>query len=106
MNPKTNKTDWATFTWNPVKGCRGPDGEGPCAYCYANDIAQGIYPDRFEFAGSMGRAILDEIRLTRHVRENLGPYRPRPVRWVIKRGLTILLTVAVVLLCLLLIAVI
>jgi protein gp37 len=48
MNPKTNKTDWATFTWNPVKGCRGPDGEGPCAYCYARDIAEGVYPDGFE----------------------------------------------------------
>jgi hypothetical protein len=57
-------------------------------------------------AGSVGRAILDEIRLTRLVREKLGPYRPRPVRWVIKRGLTILLTTAMVLLCLLFIGVI
>jgi len=48
MNPKTNKTDWATFTWNPVKGCHGPEGEGPCSYCYARDIATGIYPDGFE----------------------------------------------------------
>lgn len=48
VNPRTEKTDWATFTWNPVKGCRGPDGEGPCGYCYARDIAMGIYPDGFE----------------------------------------------------------
>jgi len=42
-------------------------------------------------AGSVGRTILEEIRLSRLIREKLGRYRPRPVRWVRERALSILL---------------
>ena len=37
MVRKINRTsiEWCDFSWNPVTGCLGPDGEGPCPYCYA-----------------------------------------------------------------------
>ena len=31
--------EWAKWSWNPVTGCLGPDGKGPCNYCYARDRA-------------------------------------------------------------------
>ena len=30
---------WAKWSWNPATGCLGPDGKGPCNYCYARDRA-------------------------------------------------------------------
>jgi len=33
------KIEWCDWTWNPVTGCLGPDGNGPCEYCYAREIA-------------------------------------------------------------------
>jgi len=43
-----NKTDgpgieWAHWSWNPVTGCKHN-----CAYCYARDIANRFYPQKFE----------------------------------------------------------
>jgi protein gp37 len=50
------KIDWADYSWNPVTGCLGPNGGGPCTYCYAKRIAarfgadtsyfDSAYPDR------------------------------------------------------------
>lgn len=44
---KFNKTNdnigWAAFSWNPVTGCRHN-----CEYCYALDIANRFYPEKFE----------------------------------------------------------
>ena len=37
------KIEWTDYTWSPVTGClRG------CSYCYANRIAQRIYPEKFK----------------------------------------------------------
>jgi protein gp37 len=49
--PKFNRTDddvasgieWARWSWNPVTGCKHD-----CAYCYARDIANRFYPERFK----------------------------------------------------------
>ena len=43
-----NKTEppgieWAHWSWNPVTGCKHN-----CAYCYARDIANRFYPQKFE----------------------------------------------------------
>jgi protein gp37 len=40
---KTNAmVDWAKFTWNPVHGCLHN-----CIYCFARDIANRFYPEKF-----------------------------------------------------------
>lgn len=45
--PKFNRTneniDWAKWSWNPVTGC-----EHTCSYCYARDIANRFYKEKFE----------------------------------------------------------
>jgi protein gp37 len=34
LNKQTAKTiDWCSATWNPISGCKGPNGK-PCDYCY------------------------------------------------------------------------
>ena len=37
------KIEWTNYTWSPVTGCKNG-----CSYCYANQIAQRIYPEKFE----------------------------------------------------------
>jgi len=37
------KIEWTDYTWSPVTGCKHG-----CSYCYANRIAQRIYPEKFE----------------------------------------------------------
>jgi protein gp37 len=37
------KIEWTDYTWSPVTGCKHG-----CDYCYANRIAQRIYPEKFE----------------------------------------------------------
>lgn len=37
------KIEWTDYTWSPVTGCKHG-----CDYCYANKIAQRIYPEKFE----------------------------------------------------------
>lgn len=34
--------EWARYSWNPVTGCNHP-----CKYCYARDIANRFYPQKF-----------------------------------------------------------
>jgi len=45
--PKFNATndniEWAHWTWNPVTGCKHG-----CKYCYARDIANRFYKEKFE----------------------------------------------------------
>ena len=44
MNPQgKGKIEWTDFTWSPVTGCKHG-----CSYCYANRIAQRIYPEKFQ----------------------------------------------------------
>jgi protein gp37 len=59
--PKFNRTneqvDWARWTWNPVTCC-----EHNCIYCYARDIANRFYPEKFAPTFHAGR--LDAPRNT------------------------------------------
>lgn len=48
FNRTTEKIEWAIWTWNPVTGCKGPDGKGACSYCYARDIANRFFKEKFE----------------------------------------------------------
>jgi len=40
---ENNSIEWALWSWNPVTGCRHD-----CPYCYARDIANRFYEQRFE----------------------------------------------------------
>jgi protein gp37 len=42
FNQTNEMVDWARWTWNPVTGC-----EHNCVYCYARDMANRIYPEKF-----------------------------------------------------------
>jgi protein gp37 len=42
FNETDENVDWARWTWNPVTGC-----EHTCVYCYARDIANRFYPQKF-----------------------------------------------------------
>jgi protein gp37 len=42
FNQTNEQVDWARWTWNPVTGC-----EHNCIYCYARDIANRFYPEKF-----------------------------------------------------------
>ena len=42
FNETNDQVDWARWTWNPVTGC-----EHNCIYCYARDIANRFYPEKF-----------------------------------------------------------
>lgn len=48
FNATNEMVDWAKWTWNPITGCLGPDKDGPCGYCYAKDIANRFYKEKFE----------------------------------------------------------
>jgi protein gp37 len=43
FNQTTDLVDWARWTWNPVTGCKHD-----CIYCYARDIANRFYAEKFE----------------------------------------------------------
>jgi len=44
FNHQENESiDWAKWSWNPVTGC-----EHGCNYCYARDIADRFYPQKFK----------------------------------------------------------
>lgn len=40
---ETNNIEWAMYSWNPVTGCKHN-----CPYCYARDIAERFYEQKFE----------------------------------------------------------
>lgn len=40
---ETNNIEWAMWSWNPVTGCKHN-----CPYCYARDIAERFYEQKFE----------------------------------------------------------
>jgi protein gp37 len=42
FNQTNDMVDWAKWTWNPVTGCLHA-----CVYCYARDIAERFYPEKF-----------------------------------------------------------
>ena len=43
FNKTNDNIKWAKWTWNPVTGCKHD-----CPYCYARDIANRFYPEKFE----------------------------------------------------------
>ena len=43
FNATNENIEWAKWTWNPVTGC-----EHGCKYCYARDIANRFYKEKFE----------------------------------------------------------
>jgi len=50
-----NKTsiEWTDYTWNPVTGCKGANGDGLCSYCYIKrlrnyNINPEFHPERLE----------------------------------------------------------
>jgi protein gp37 len=43
FNRTNDMVEWALWTWNPVTGC-----EHNCPYCYARDIANRFYPEKFK----------------------------------------------------------
>jgi hypothetical protein len=42
MNKPNDNIEWAMWSWNPVTGCLHG-----CEYCYARDIANRFYPQKF-----------------------------------------------------------
>ena len=42
FNRTNEQVDWAKWTWNPVTGCLHT-----CVYCYARDIAERFYAEKF-----------------------------------------------------------
>ena len=42
FNRTNEQVDWAKWTWNPVTGCLHT-----CVYCYARDIAERFYTEKF-----------------------------------------------------------
>lgn len=44
LNKQDNASiEWAQWSWNPITGCKHD-----CPYCYARDIANRFYPQKFE----------------------------------------------------------
>jgi protein gp37 len=43
VNQTNEMVDWAQWTWDPVTG-----SDLGCVYCYARDIANRLYPEKFE----------------------------------------------------------
>jgi len=43
FNRTNDNIEWAQWSWNPVTGCKTG-----CTYCYARDIANRFYPQKFE----------------------------------------------------------
>ena len=43
FNATNENIEWAKYSWNPITGC-----QHNCAYCYARDIANRFYPQKFE----------------------------------------------------------
>jgi protein gp37 len=42
LKQTSNAIEWALWSWNPVTGC-----EHNCPYCYARDLAEKYYPQKF-----------------------------------------------------------
>jgi protein gp37 len=43
LNKTNDNIEWAAWSWNPVTGCLHD-----CPYCYARDIAERFYPEKFQ----------------------------------------------------------
>jgi protein gp37 len=61
MNRVNNNIGWAQYSWNPLTGCLGPDGDGKhCPYCYAKKMTERFHqrftptfhPERLDAPGN------------------------------------------------------
>lgn len=61
MNRVNNNIGWAQYSWNPLTGCLGPDGDGKhCPYCYAKKMSERFHkrftptfhPERLDAPGN------------------------------------------------------
>lgn len=50
LNKVNDNIEWASWSWNPVTGCLHD-----CPYCYARDIAERFYPEKFQPSFHPGR---------------------------------------------------
>jgi len=50
LNKVNDNIEWAAWSWNPVTGCLHD-----CPYCYARDIAERFYPEKFQPSFHPGR---------------------------------------------------
>jgi protein gp37 len=70
FNQTNEQVDWARWTWNPVTGC-----EHTCVYCYARDIANRFYPEKFAPTFHPERlGAPRDTRLPRQAREATDPH--------------------------------
>ncbi len=65
---ENDSIEWAKWSWNPVSGCRHD-----CPYCYARDIAERFYPQKFEpslYPGRLGAP--GRVRVPEAAQTDLG----------------------------------
>jgi protein gp37 len=68
FNRTNEMIDWAKWSWNPVTGCLHG-----CDYCYARDIAQDLYPEKFTPTFRQERlSAPHHTRLPREADEGIG----------------------------------
>jgi ParB-like chromosome segregation protein Spo0J len=60
FNQTNDNIEWARWSWNPVTGCRYN-----CPYCYARDIANRFYQEKFEPTFDRNDSQLRRIRRCR-----------------------------------------
>lgn len=63
MNETNDNIEWAAWSWNPVTGCLHN-----CDYCYARDIANRFYAQKFEPS-----FVPERLNMPDHTRPAAGP---------------------------------
>ena len=65
---KTDNIEWAFWSWNPITGCYHD-----CIYCYARDIANRYYPQKFDAAILPHRLTIPRYQQPpTHAKEQIG----------------------------------
>lgn len=65
---KSDNIEWALWSWNPVTGCKHN-----CPYCYARDIAERFYEQKFEPAFIPSRLSAPQnTRVPSEAEDNIG----------------------------------
>jgi protein gp37 len=69
INPDGSRPGWVS---NPITGCLGPEGKGPCPYCYARTLANGRLRPRY-----LANTILPCHNEHEHEKHHSDPFFPR-----------------------------